>query len=163
MFFQVNTNDIENHIMINLSPFLSVNFCKTDCFYSVVGKMYLADTRYCIQVHFWVCELFLDTFLGKVLYLYLIRNFQKYLADTFFKKLCRLKPALNFALSKLGSTDFKYETYPLLISTANGFYKLVCLTLKIELETNDDYVQILNNKDFLLYISELFCIKIVSG
>ena len=104
-----------------------------------MGKMYLADTRYCIQIHFWVSELYLDTFLGKVLYLYLIRNFQKYLADTFFKKIVPAEAgpqSLSFALSKLGSTDFKYETSTSLISAANGFYKLLYLTLNIELETN---------------------------
>ena len=107
----------------------------------------------CIQILFW--EKYCICILSEI-----SKSIQLIL---FFKKLCRLKPALNFALSKLGCTDFKYETYPSLISIANGFYKLVCLTLKIELETNDDYVQILNNKDFLLYISEFFCIKIVSG
>ena len=42
-----------------------------------MDKMYQADTRYCIQIHFWVSVSYLDTFLRKVLYLYLIGNFQK--------------------------------------------------------------------------------------
>ena len=60
---------------------------------AVVGKMYLADTRYCIQIHFWVSVSYLDTFLGKVLYLYLIRNLSKVSSRYFLRKLAETLPA----------------------------------------------------------------------
>ena len=66
--------------------------------FPVMGKMYLANTRYCILIHFWVSVLYLDTFLGKVLYLYLIENFRKVSSWYFLRVLPTTLAFANFTL-----------------------------------------------------------------